>query len=127
VSIKNFSFNPQNITVVLGVNSTVTWTNNDNVTHTVTAFDNSFSGSVSPHKTFTHTFTAAGVYSYHCSIHNFMKGSVTVLSASPSTTTSSTTTSSGAVPEFPVSVLAIFAITAAVLASYITLRHTKRG
>ena len=96
VSIKNFSFNPSTITVVIGVNNTVTWTNNDGVTHTVTANDNSFGGSLSPGNTFTHTFTTAGNFSYHCSIHNYMKGTVIVLSPSSSSTssTSSSTTSS---------------------------------
>jgi plastocyanin len=123
VTIKNFSFNPGTITVVIGVNNTVTWTNGDAVTHTVTSNNGSFGGSVPSGGTFTHTFTTPGVYSYHCSIHNFMKGTVKVLSQSSSSTSINTT---NAVPEFPIAVIGIVLLTAILLASYAVLRKTSR-
>lgn len=79
VSIKNFAFSPAAITVKVG--TTVTWTNNDSTTHTVTSTDSpvSFdSGNLAPGKTYSFTFTKAGGYKYHCSIHTDMVGSVTV-------------------------------------------------
>ncbi len=77
VEIKNMAFSPSNISVTVG--QTVTFTNNDSITHTVTADDNSFdSGNVAPGATFTKTFETAGSFSYHCSIHPSMKGIVEV-------------------------------------------------
>jgi plastocyanin len=77
VSIKNYAFSAATVTVASG--TTVTWTNNDAVTHTVTADDGSFdSGNVVPGATFSHKFSTAGTVNYHCSIHTTMKGSVVV-------------------------------------------------
>lgn len=134
VTIKNYSFNPGNITVVIGVNNTVTWTNDDSVMHTVTANDNSFGKSLPPGSTFTYVFTTAGVFGYHCSIHTFMMGSVTVLAAPVSTASSTTTSSptsstssSGAVSEFPLGVGAALVVAALVLASYLVIRQNRRN
>ena len=76
VSIANFSFNPATITVAPG--ATVTWTNNDSTTHTVTSNDNLFNQSIDPGKNFSFTFSSAGTFSYHCSIHSSMTGQVIV-------------------------------------------------
>jgi plastocyanin len=77
VSIKNFAFSVTSLSVAKG--TTVTWTNNDATTHTVTADDASFnSGNIAPGATFTHTFTAAGTVAYHCAIHTSMKANVVV-------------------------------------------------
>jgi plastocyanin len=114
-------YSPQSITVVMGVNNTVVWTNNDNVMHTVVANDNSYSGTLNPGDTFAHTFTAAGVYDYHCSIHSFMTGSVTVLAAP------SSSTAQGGIPEFPFQAVAVIVLTALVLVSYLALRQNRRG
>lgn len=78
VSIANMSFSPASITVKKG--STVTWTNNDSIAHTVTADSgNTFdSGTLDPGKTFTHTFNDTGSFAYHCNIHPEMHGTVTV-------------------------------------------------
>jgi plastocyanin len=133
VSIRGYAFNPGNITVVLGVNNTVTWTNDDSVTHTVVALGGSFNATLPAHGTFTHTFTTAGVYDYHCTIHTFMRGAVIVLagptSVSTASATSSTTSSNtpAAVPEFPFGALTIVITTALVLASYLIVKRRKRS
>jgi len=73
------SFSPDDIIVVIGVNSSVTWVNNDIAPHTVTAYDGSFSsGNMSPGATFTFNFTSPGVHRYYCIYHTWMVGSVTV-------------------------------------------------
>ncbi len=75
-------YSPPTITVVLGVNNTVVWTNDDTVPHTVTADDGSFSsGNMNPGDTFSFTFATPGTYTYHCSYHYWMKGTVIVKSA----------------------------------------------
>ncbi|HVZ55207.1 MAG TPA: cupredoxin family copper-binding protein [Chitinophagaceae bacterium] len=77
VSISGMAFSKSDLAVSAG--TTVTWTNNDAVAHTVTADDGSFdSGSIASGKTFTHTFSAAGSYPYHCSIHSGMTAKITV-------------------------------------------------
>ena len=77
VTIANFSFQPDSLTVAAG--ATVTWTNNDSVPHTVTADDGSFSsGTLAPGATFSRTFPAAGSVAYHCAIHPSMRGTLTI-------------------------------------------------
>ncbi len=75
VTIKSFSFNPGSITVPVG--STITWTNQDAVAHTVTGagFD---SGPMAQNATFSHTFTTRGTFGYHCIFHSSMVALVTV-------------------------------------------------
>ena len=77
VSITDFAFQPAAITVAVG--TTVTWTNNDSASHTITADDGSFtSDTLATGATFSHTFDTAGTVTYHCSIHPSMTGTVTV-------------------------------------------------
>ena len=78
VVIDNFSFSPQTFTLPAG--ATVTWTNRDNMPHTVTSADNRFSKSpvLKPGQSFSNTFSAAGTYSYFCSIHPRMTGKIIV-------------------------------------------------
>ena len=77
VSIKDFAFNPATASVPAG--SKVTWTNSDTTAHTVTFDDGSAdSGNIAPGSTFDQTFTTAGTFAYHCTIHSQMKGTVTV-------------------------------------------------
>ncbi|MGI8913335.1 MAG: cupredoxin domain-containing protein [Chloroflexota bacterium] len=77
VSIHNFAFNPQVITVPVG--ATVTWTNDDIEQHTATADDKSFnSDAINNGKTFAFTFTKAGTFRYSCLIHPDMIGQVIV-------------------------------------------------
>ncbi len=77
VSIANFAFSPAALTIAVG--DTVNWTNNQNVTHTVTSDTGSeLSGNLAPGAQYLHVFTTAGSFPYHCTIHTFMTGSVTV-------------------------------------------------
>ncbi len=77
VWIQNMAFNPSSITVA--VNTTITWTNKDAVAHTVTSNTGLFeSGNLNSGATYSHKFTAAGSYSYKCSIHPSMTATVTV-------------------------------------------------
>jgi LPXTG-motif cell wall-anchored protein len=80
VSIVDFAFNPGSITVNAG--DTVQWTNNGKVPegHDVTG-DGLDSGQLKSGDTYSHTFNAAGTFSYICSIHPSMKGTVKVLAA----------------------------------------------
>ncbi len=77
VTIQNFAYSPADITVQKG--TTVTWTNLDSVQHTVTSDTGLFdSGRLSQDQTWSYTFNNAGTFSYHCTIHPYMKGTVTV-------------------------------------------------
>ena len=84
VTIQNFAFSPETLTVAPG--TTVIWTNKDSVDHTVTSDTGAWpdSGSLATNKTFSHTFTKAGTYPYHCSIHPSMKATVVVSSSGTS-------------------------------------------
>ena len=75
----NLGFGPDVVTLVIGVNNTVVWTNNDQAPHTVTAKDNSFnSGNMNPGDVFTFTFNVPGTYKYGCDYHSWMAGTVIV-------------------------------------------------
>jgi nitrite reductase (NO-forming) len=72
-------YSPPTVTVVIGVNNTVTWVNDDNSPHTVTAVDGSFnSGNLNSGQTYTYTFVNPGTYAYYCSYHSWMRGTVIV-------------------------------------------------
>jgi len=78
VTIDNFSFTPQRIRVSAG--TTVTWTNHDDIPHTVVSVTNLFaSPPLDTDKQFSVTFRNSGTYDYYCSIHPHMTGSVTVV------------------------------------------------
>jgi len=77
VSISNFVFSPQVITVTAG--TTVVWTNADDDPHTVTANDKSFhSTAMDTSERFSFTFTRPGEFAYFCSLHPHMTGKVVV-------------------------------------------------
>ena len=76
VSIRNFSFTPNSLTVKVGTK--VTWTNHDSVTHTVTANQGAFNAPVLPGSSVSFTFTKAGTYAYHCMIHPSMMATIVV-------------------------------------------------
>jgi len=70
-------YSPDSVTVLTEVNNTITWVNNDNAPHTVTADDGSFnSGNISPGQSFGFTFTTAGTYKYHCVYHPWMTATI---------------------------------------------------
>ena len=82
VTISNFAFTPATITVPVGTK--VTWTNQDSTDHTVTSDDGLFdSGHIATGATFSFTFTTAGTFPYHCSIHTSMTTKVIVTAATP--------------------------------------------
>jgi plastocyanin len=80
ISIKNFAFDPSTITVKTGTK--VTWTNNDGAPHALASDAGSpaafSSDSLSTGASYSFTFTQPGTYTYHCSIHPSMKGTVIV-------------------------------------------------
>ena len=79
VKIDNFSFAPASLTVAVG--TTVTWTNRDDIPHTVVSTDDvkTFKSKVlDTDEKFSFTFTKAGTYPYFCSIHPKMTGKVIV-------------------------------------------------
>jgi plastocyanin len=75
-----YVFSPSSLTVATG--DTVTWTNNGTAPegHDVTG-DGLASGILQEGQSYSNTFTSAGTFSYICSLHPFMKGSVTVQAA----------------------------------------------
>src|SRR5580692_11617743 len=79
VKIDNFSFGPATLTVPVG--ATVTWTNRDDIPHTVVSTDDSktFKSKVlDTDEKFSFTFSKVGTYPYFCSIHPKMTGKVVV-------------------------------------------------
>jgi plastocyanin len=79
VCMTGSSFNPSTLTV--GVGTSVTWSNESGVPHTVTSDPSAaeaFDSDVSDGGTFTRQFDAAGSYPYHCEIHSGMNGTLTV-------------------------------------------------
>jgi len=77
VKIDNFSFTPQAITVPVG--TTVTWTNRDDIPHTVVSIDGAFKAKAQDtDEKFSFTFSKPGTYSYFCSLHPKMTGKITV-------------------------------------------------
>jgi plastocyanin len=81
VSIKNFAFSPSTITVKPGTR--VTWVNRDEDAHTVT-FQSNLKVASNPlqgNQSFSYTFQNPGSYTYICSIHPFMHGTVMVANA----------------------------------------------
>jgi plastocyanin len=77
VKIDNFSFAPETLTVAVG--TTVTWTNRDDIPHTVVSTDGAFKSKVrDTDEKFSYTFAKAGTYPYYCSVHPKMTGKVVV-------------------------------------------------
>jgi len=77
INISNFAFDPPSITIAPG--TTVTWTNQDSVAHTVTGDNVGLaSGHLAKGQSYSFTFNQAGTFTYHCSIHPTMKGTVIV-------------------------------------------------
>jgi plastocyanin len=77
VKIDNFSFSPATLTVSPG--TTITWTNRDDIPHTVVSDDKFFKSKVlDTDEKFSYTFSKSGTYPYFCSIHPKMTGKVVV-------------------------------------------------
>ena len=77
VKIDNFSFGPGTLMVAVG--TTVTWTNRDDIPHTVVSPDGVFKSKVlDTDEKFSFTFSKAGTYPYFCSIHPKMAGKIII-------------------------------------------------
>ncbi len=84
VGVDNFTFNPQTVTVKAG--ATVTWTNKDDIPHTVAAVNRQFkSKALDTGDAYSFTFTTPGTYAYFCSLHPHMTGTIVVEAATGST------------------------------------------
>jgi len=113
-------YSPSTITVVVGVNNTVIWLNNDTVPHTVTPSTlpaggnwSVGSGNLAVAQTYQFTFTVPGRYTYVCAYHSWMHGTVIVKSGST-------------VPEFPGTSLAAVLLVTVVLALLALQRFRPR-
>ena len=80
VDIKNFMFMPMTVTIAEG--DTVTWTNRDQIPHTVAEKNHKFrSAALDTGDTYSHTFDTAGTYDYFCTLHPQMLAHVIVTPA----------------------------------------------
>jgi amicyanin len=86
ISIDNFTFNPQKLTVKAG--TTVTWTNKDDIPHAIATASKQFkSKTLDTDDAYSFTFTTPGSYEYFCSLHPHMTGTVVVEAAAGENTT----------------------------------------
>jgi len=77
VTVNNDFFTAPAITVAVG--TTVTWTwSPDAITHNVTFADGTTSGDKAANASYSRTFSTAGTFTYRCTIHSGMTGTVTV-------------------------------------------------
>lgn len=77
VRLDNFSFGPATLTVAVG--TIVTWTNRDDIPHTVVSTDGVFKSKVlDTDEQFSYTFATPGTFPYFCSIHPHMTGRIVV-------------------------------------------------
>ncbi len=76
VAIDNFTFAPAELTVKVG--TTVTWKNHDDIPHTVVSAGKFRSKAMDTDDSFSFTFTQAGDYTYFCSLHPHMTGTIKV-------------------------------------------------
>jgi amicyanin len=86
VSIDNFTFKPQTVTVKAG--TTVTWTNKDDIPHGIASANGAFARSkaLDTDDSYSFTFTVPGTYQYFCYVHPHMTGTVVVEAATGSNT-----------------------------------------
>ena len=83
VTIDNFVFEPVRLTVKAG--TTVTWTNRDDIPHTVASKDRLFkSKAMDTDETYSFTFSTPGEYNYFCSLHPHMTATIVVEAATGS-------------------------------------------
>jgi plastocyanin len=101
INLSSLMFHPSTTTVKVG--TTITWRNDEPITHTVTSGrfegvdkttglrssqdpDGTFNAKLSGKgKTFSFTFTKPGTYTYYCDIHQGMNATITVVADSAST------------------------------------------
>lgn len=77
ISIDNFTFAPQRLTVKAG--TTVTWRNQDDIPHAIASSSRTFkSKALDTDDTYAVTLTTAGTYDYFCSLHPQMTGTIVV-------------------------------------------------
>src|SRR6266404_2634971 len=101
ISIINFAFTPNNVSI--NVNDSVTWTWVGSP-HTTTSDTGLWdSGVFGTGHTFTRTFTSAGSFPFHCTVHPFMTGSITVQSVNVPPTVALTNPPNGSVFAAPAS------------------------
>ena len=80
VTIDNFTFAPQQVTVKTG--TTITWTNQDDIPHAIASSAKVFkSKALDTGDKFSFTFTTPGTYEYFCSLHPHMTGTIVVRAA----------------------------------------------
>ena len=84
VHIKDFKYNPTPLAIHAG--DRVTFVNDDDEAHTVSATDKSFdSAGMDSHDRWQHVFTRPGRYTYYCELHPYMKAVIVVLPAKKAT------------------------------------------
>jgi plastocyanin len=76
IMIDNFTFEPAQLTIKAG--TAVTWKNRDDIPHTVVSAGKFRSKTLDTDDSYSFTFTAAGDYTYFCSLHPHMKGTIKV-------------------------------------------------
>ena len=77
IAIQNFAFSPSSVTIKKG--DRIMWTNKDAVVHTATSDTGNFdSSSLSTNKNYNRTFNTVGTFTYHCTPHPFMEGTIIV-------------------------------------------------
>jgi plastocyanin len=86
ISANGPGYNPDSLTLIIGTNNTVAWTNYDSAHHTVTTSSATTgaslnSGDLASGKSYTCTFTTPGTYKYYCTYHSWMTGSIIVIAS----------------------------------------------
>jgi plastocyanin len=78
ISIDNFTFTPQTLTVKAG--TTITWTNRDDIPHGIASTDSAFTKSkaLDTDQNYSFTFITPGTYKYFCYVHPHMTGTIVV-------------------------------------------------
>jgi plastocyanin len=76
VTIDNFTFTPNDMKVKVG--DTVTWTNHDDIPHTVVSAGKFRSKTMDTDDKYSFTFTSPGDYKYFCALHPHMTGMIKV-------------------------------------------------
>jgi plastocyanin len=76
-TLSTTAYSPNPDTIAAG--DTIVWTNNDTEAHTSTGDNGAWnSGVIAPGATYSRTFSTAGTFTYHCTIHPGMVGTITV-------------------------------------------------